>query len=143
MGIDNHNTSYNNKIDMDPISSLMSAGKRILLVEDEKDYRSVLAERLKEEGFSILEAEDGEIALEIVKNNDVDLIVLDMLMPKMDGITFFYHLRNDLKKDTRVIILTNFSETAYPQGIADFVVKSEVSLEEVVQKIKNNLPVKL
>lgn len=125
------------------IASLMTAGKRILLVEDEKDYRSVLAERLKEEGFSMFEAENGEIALDMMKNNDVDLIVLDMLMPKMDGITFFYHLRNDLKKDTRVIILTNFSETAYPQGIADFVVKSEVSLEEVVQKIKNNLPVKL
>lgn len=115
---------------------------RILIVEDEKDYRDVLAERLQTDGFEILKAENGQFALNVMKNSNVDLILLDMLMPQMDGTTFFYHLRNTLKKNTPVIILTNFSEMAYPEGAIDFVVKTNVSLDEIVEKIKKNLPVK-
>lgn len=116
---------------------------RILIVEDEKDYRDVLAERLQEEGFSVLKAENGQLALNLMKNTDIDLILLDMLMPQMDGTTFFYHLKNTLKRNTPVIILTNFTEMAYPAGVADFVVKANASLDEVVEKVKKNLPVKL
>jgi len=115
---------------------------RILIVDDEKDYRDILAERLKTDGFTVLEAENGQLALNIMKNTDVDIVLLDMLMPQMDGTTFFYHLRNTLKKDIPVIILTNFTEMAYPEGVADFVVKANTGLEEVVNKIKKNLPVK-
>ncbi len=122
-------------------ASQKSSG-RILIVEDEKDYRDVLTERLESEGFTVLKAENGQLALNLMKNTDVDLILLDMLMPQMDGTTFFYHLKNTLKKDIPVIILTNFTEMAYPQGVTDFVVKANASLDEVVEKIKNNLPVK-
>jgi len=115
---------------------------RILIVEDEKDYRDVLAERLQTDGFTVLKAENGQLALNLMKNADVDLILLDMLMPQMDGTTFFYHLKNTLKKDVPVIILTNFTEMAYPEGVADFVVKANASLDEVVSKVKKNLPVK-
>lgn len=115
---------------------------RILVVEDEKDYRDILAERLQKEGFEVLQAENGQVALNIMKNADVDLILLDMLMPQMDGTTFFYHLKNTLKKNIPVIILTNFSEMAYPEGVADFIVKSNESLNEVISKIEKNLPVK-
>ena len=117
-------------------------GSRILIVEDERDYRDVLAERLTADGFTVLKAENGQLALNVLKNTEVDLILLDMLMPQMDGTTFFYHLRNTLKKDIPVIILTNFSEMAYPQGVADFVVKANASLDEIVNKVKKNLPVK-
>lgn len=115
---------------------------RILIVEDEKNYRDVLAEKLEMEGFAVLKAENGQLALSLMKNTDADLILLDMFMPQMDGATFFYHLKNTLKKDIPVIILTNFTEMAYPKGVVDFVVKTNVSLDEVVEKVKNNLPVK-
>lgn len=114
---------------------------RILIVEDEKDYRDILAEVLQTEGFTVLKAENGQLALNLMENTDVDLILLDMLMPQMDGTTFFYHLKNTLKKDIPVIILTNFTEMAYPQGVTDFVVKANASLDVIVEKIKNNLPV--
>lgn len=122
-------------------ASQKSSG-RILVVEDEKDYRDVLTERLEAEGFTVLKAENGQLALNLMKNTNVDLVLLDMLMPQMDGTTFFYHLKNTLKKDIPVIILTNFTEMAYPEGVTDFVVKANASLDEVVDKIKNNLPVK-
>src|SRR3990167_7834364 len=86
---------------------------RILIVEDEKDYRDVLAEKLHTDGFTVLQAENGELALNLMKDVYVDLILLDMYMPQMDGATFFYHLRNTLKKDIPVIILTNFMEMTY------------------------------
>lgn len=114
----------------------------ILIVEDEKNYRDILTERLQSDGFSVLQAENGEIALDIVKNSSVDIILLDMLMPQMDGTTFFYHLKNTLKKDIPVIILTNFTETAYPRGVVDFVVKSNTGLDEIINKIKKYLPIK-
>jgi len=124
-----------------PVPSKQGSG-RILIVEDEKDYRDVLTERLESEGFTVLKAENGQLALNLMKNTDVDLILLDMFMPQMDGTTFFYHLKNTLKKEIPVIILTNFTEMAYPEGVTDFVVKANASMDEVVEKIKNNLPVK-
>ena len=125
------------------VVSSQSPQKAVLIVEDEKDYRDVVAERLEEEGYKIFKAENGQVAFDLLKNTNVDLILLDMLMPQMDGVTFFYHLRNTLGRNTPVIILTNFTKTAYPEGITDFVVKSNTSLEDVVQKIKNNIQVKI
>ena len=123
--------------------TLQYSGRRILIVEDEKGYRDVLTERLQAEGFTILQAENGQVALDLLKNTDEDIILLDLLMPVMDGTTFFYHLKNTLKKDVPVIILTNFTETAYPTGVVDFVVKTNTSLDEVVAKVKKYLPIKL
>ncbi len=118
--------------------------KRILIVEDEKDYRDVLVEILQAEGFSVLQAEDGQQALDVMKNTDVDLILLDMLMPKMDGVTFLYYLRNTLnKKYIPIIILTNFTEAAYPEDVADYIIKSNTSLDDVIKKIRKIIPVSI
>lgn len=117
-------------------------GRSILIIEDDKEYRSVLSEKLKQCGFLILVAENGEVGLELLKSNEVDLILLDLIMPKMDGQTFFYHLKNTLKKDIPVIILSNLVEAPYQQAAKDFVVKANTSLDELVEKIKTNLPYK-
>lgn len=113
--------------------------KTVLVVEDEKEYREVLAEKLQMEGFNALTAENGDQAIELLKTADASLILLDMLMPEMDGATFFYNLKNVLKKEIPVIILTNFTETAYPEGVADFLVKSNTSLDDVIAKVKSNI----
>lgn len=83
---------------------ISTSKKKILVVEDEKQYREVLSERLLQEGYDVLQAENGQTALNILKNTDAHLILLDMLMPQMDGVTFFYHLKNTLKKEIPVII---------------------------------------
>jgi DNA-binding response OmpR family regulator len=112
---------------------------RLLIVEDEKDYRTILAERLELEGYKVFQAENGEVALRLLKDTDVDLILLDMLMPTMDGVTFFYQMEHTLQKQIPVIILTNLTEAAYPQGVSDFIIKANTSLDEVSQKIKKHL----
>ena len=124
--------------DQRPLSPTTQTTKRIFVVEDQKDYRDVLVKLLQNEGFAVLQAENGQQALDIMKDTDCDLIILDILMPRMDGITFLYHLRNVLnKKNIPVIILTNFTEAAHPEGATDFLVKSNISLDEVVKKIRN------
>jgi DNA-binding response OmpR family regulator len=110
--------------------------KQILIIEDDKDYRDVLTELLEQEGFGVLNAENGEVGMGLIKNTNVDLILLDVLMPQMDGFTFYNHMKNDLKKNIPVIMLTNFTTTARPDGIADFIIKSNTSLDEVLEKIK-------
>lgn len=109
---------------------------KILIAEDEKDYRDILTERLQMEKFTVLQAENGQVALDLLKNQDVDLILLDMQMPQVDGVTFLYKLKTDLNKQIPVIILTNFATAAYPEGIAGYIVKANSTLDEVVEKIK-------
>lgn len=116
-----------------------SATPRILIVEDEKDYRDILTERLELEKFTVLQAENGQVGLDLLKNQNVDLILLDMLMPKVDGVTFLYKLKTDLNKQIPVIILTNLDVAAYPEGIAGYLVKANSTLDEVVEKIKTCL----
>ncbi len=117
----------------------------ILIVEDEKDYRDVLVERFEKEGFKVLQAENGELALKLLKNTDVDIdiILLDLLMPQMDGVTFFYHMKKTLGKSIPVVILTNYTEAAFPEGVTDFIIKANTSLDEVVKKVKKNIPIKV
>ena len=66
----------------------------ILIVDDEKLLRDVVKEYCLKENYKVFEAENGLDALEIVENNSIDLIVLDIMMPKMDGYTFFKELKN-------------------------------------------------
>lgn len=126
-----------------PLTQHKGKEKRILIVEDEKEYRDVLTERFQSEGFIVLQAENGQLALDLLLNTQVDLIILDLLMPQMDGSTFLHYLKNTLNRNIPVIILTNFTEAIYPAGVTDFIIKANTSLEEVVQKVKKNLSMKV
>lgn len=66
----------------------------ILVVEDDKHTRKLLETILKREGYSVLKAEDGVIAMEVLENSHVDLIILDIMMPNMDGYEFAKELRD-------------------------------------------------
>lgn len=113
---------------------------RILIVEDNIQYQGLLHKRLLTEGYSVSTANNGKVALEIVKKEQIDLILLDLLMPEVDGVTFYYQLENILKKHLPIIILTNITTaTAYNQDVKEVIVKSNVSLDEVVEKVKKYL----
>jgi DNA-binding response OmpR family regulator len=112
--------------------------KSILIVEDDEQYRDILNKRLTEEGYSVITATNGSDGLDKAANNPIDLVLLDLFMPKVDGNTFFYHFK-DLNKNVPVIILTNLTETAYPYEVKDFIIKSNTSLDDVVKKIKKYL----
>lgn len=118
---------------------------KILIVEDEESLLEALETKLKIAGFSTLRAKDGEQGLEVAKEESPDIILLDIIMPKMDGLTMLKHLRKDEKtKEIPVIILTNLVEgekieEAMANGTTDYLIKSNWKIEDVVKKIKERL----
>ncbi|PIN74046.1 hypothetical protein COV20_02970 [Candidatus Woesearchaeota archaeon CG10_big_fil_rev_8_21_14_0_10_45_16] len=79
--------------------------KTVLIVEDRRDTRHMLSDALKRSGYNVLEAEDGEQALEIVSKNGIDAILLDILLPKKDGTEVLGEIRSDKKKNRIKIIM--------------------------------------
>ncbi|EKD66975.1 MAG: Response regulator containing a CheY-like protein receiver domain and an HD-GYP protein [uncultured bacterium] len=123
----------------------MSTSKIILVIEDEHPILLVLRDRLRDEGYRILEARNGEDGLSIALKEHPDLIVLDLLMPIMDGISVLRNLREDeWGKTAKVIVLTNLSENEKLQeaqtfGVNDYLIKTDWKIEEVIEKIKSKL----
>jgi len=123
----------------------MASQHKILVVEDEEVLLGVLKDRLKNEGFDVLTARDGEQGLKMALEHQPDLILLDILMPKMGGITMLKNLRaTPAGKDTHVIILTNVSDSklvheALTYGVRDFLVKSDWVLSDLVAAIRKQI----
>lgn len=120
--------------------------KKILIVEDEMPLRDALRDKLAREGFAALEAKNGEEGLEIALRDHPDLILLDIIMPRMDGMTMLKELRKDIiwGAKAKVIILTNLSEIvkvseAIAQESFNYLVKSDWKIEDVVIKVKDAL----
>ncbi|MFH1170031.1 MAG: response regulator [Candidatus Vogelbacteria bacterium] len=120
----------------------------ILIVEDEAAQRKPLADELRDEGFRVLTAQNGQEGLELALREHPDLILLDILMPVMDGLTMMKKMRetNLWGKQVPIILLTNLSanEEKMMQAItrdepAFFLVKSDWTLQDVVSKIKERL----
>lgn len=115
--------------------------KSVLVVEDEPKLRDVLASKLSLEGYEILQAKNGHEGLTQALANHPSLIVLDLVMPKSDGIDMLHSLRQDeWGKDVRVIILTNDSDEdrlsrALSEGVYEYLIKSDTSLDLLCEKI--------
>lgn len=115
-----------------------------MIVEDDKDLQIGLKTRVEQEGFAVLVAGNGEECIDKIKNNAVDLVLLDMLMPKMDGMDALKKIRSELKNNLLIIILSNADDTtkgseALSNQVYDYVIKSDETLEEVVGRIKFKL----
>jgi DNA-binding response OmpR family regulator len=117
--------------------------KTIFIIDDDPSYSDLIADKLKSEGYHTIVARSGQEALDIVRegDKDFDLILLDLMMPKMDGVTFYYNFAKLYNNDTPVFILTNLSRTAYPADpqIKELITKTNISLDELVEKIKSCL----
>ena len=125
----------------------MENNKIILIVEDEVSLRDALRDRLVHEGFTALEARNGEEGLAVAIHEHPDLILLDIIMPVMDGMTMLQKLRQDpWGKDARVIILTNVNELekvsqAVGEKAFDYIIKSDEKLKDVVAMVRQRLGV--
>src|SRR3989344_2539978 len=114
----------------------------ILLIEEDGSLRLSLVEAIRSEGFMVIEAEDGESALSVALSRHPDLIMLDLLLPKMGGMQLLKTLRQyEWGKTARVIILSALSDPAIVSeastlGVTDFLVKSDWSTEGIISKIK-------
>ena len=112
--------------------------KTILIIEDEIRIRFLLKDYLLSEGFSVIEACDGEEGLMAFKNNNVDLILLDIMMPKIDGLTVLENIRT--VSDIPIILLTAKSQEedklyGYDIGADDYITKP-LSPKILVAKVK-------
>lgn len=121
--------------------------KKILIVEDEISLLKALADRLTREGFSTLEAKDGLEGLNMALQEHPDLILLDIIMPGMDGMEMLEKLKiNPLSRNIPVILLSNLGDTskileAIEAGAESYLIKANVKLEDVVKVIKEKLGV--
>ena len=117
----------------------------ILIVEDDAALREALQTTLEAEKFSVSTATDGEDGLKKIAGKKPDLILLDIAMPKMDGITMMEKLReNKSHGEIPIIFLTNLSDVetiskVVRQGMFDYLVKSEWDIDELVNLVKKRL----
>ena len=122
-----------------------AAKKKILLVEDDASLAAVYRARLELEGFDIKEVHNGEDALSAAVSYRPDMILLDVMMPKISGFDVLDILRNTPDTtNVRVIMLTALSqpkdkERAEKLGADDYLVKSQVVISDVVERVRHHL----
>lgn len=116
--------------------------KNILIVEDEQTLLNVLKDRFEGEGWKVSVAVNGEEAVEIIKKSKLDLVLLDLLMPKKDGFEVLEEVRADLEfKYLPIIVLSNLGgdediKKALALGANDYYVKTQHPMSEIVEKAK-------
>jgi twitching motility two-component system response regulator PilH len=120
--------------------------KRILLVEDDRFLRKAAEATLRRHGFTVNTAVDGEDALQQVQRESPDLILLDLIMPKLQGFEVLRILKQDPStQQIPVIVLSNLGQEsdvrqALEGGAAAYFVKANLSLQELVSRVQENLP---
>ena len=121
--------------------------KRILIVEDEEALSKAMSLKLTKEGFEVSVAYNGEDGLKLIESEKIDLILLDILLPKMNGIEFLKKLReNDTYKDIQTIILSAASDMekiadAMEGGVYIYLVKDKTKMDDLVNMVKEKLSV--
>jgi len=119
--------------------------KKILIVEDDESLRNALKYKINREGFSALIAKDGEEGLEIGIKEKPDLILLDVLMPKMNGVTMLKKLReNSWGKNVPVLLLSNDDDPEHiretlKDNAVDYLIKSDWELGNIIKRIKETI----
>jgi len=121
--------------------------KKILIAEDEKPLARALTLKLEHAGFFVKSVGDGTSVIDELKKDKFDILLLDLVMPKMDGMEMLKELRkDDWGKNAKVVVLTNLSDTQtlsqiMENEVFEYFVKTDIKLEEFVQKIKIKLGV--
>ncbi len=124
---------------MDNISS------KILIIEDDKFIRDLLVQKLKKEGFLTIEALDGEEGVKVAKAEKPNIILLDLILPGMDGFEVLKILKGDpITSSFPVIILSNLGqkedkERAIGLGAEDFMIKAHFTPSEIISTIRSVL----
>lgn len=123
----------------------MAKQQKILIIEDEKTLLDALSKKLEFEGYDVYTAVDGEDGLNKIKEHMPDLILLDILMPRLDGFGVLENIHKDPKlSKIPVIIISNSGqpveiERALSLGVKDYLIKAEFDPEEVIIKVRNTL----
>lgn len=132
-------------MDLNALNPMAAHNKKILLVEDDDSLATVYQTRLQAEGFDTRRVPNGEDALAVALEYKPDLILLDVMMPKVSGFDVLDILRNTPETtNVKIIMLTALSQDTDKQraqelGADDYLVKSQVVIADVVDRIKQHL----
>lgn len=119
--------------------------KKILFIEDESALQKTFGDLLTQEGYQVTSALDGEVGLRLAREKQPDLVLLDLILPRMDGFGVLKELKQDPNtQDIPVIVLTNLEQMEDIQkvlalGATTYLVKANYNLEEVLTKIKETI----
>ena len=119
--------------------------KKILFIEDESALQITFGDMLSKQGYEMIKAMDGKTGLDLAKEKKPDLILLDLILPKMDGFGVLKGLKEgEETKDIPVIILTNLENTGDVQraleiGATTYLTKANYTLTEILEKIEKAL----
>lgn len=118
------------------------AKEKILLIEDEKDLGTLYVEILTDEGYDVTWAKDGEQGLKKLQNGGYDLVLLDIKMPKMDGLQVLEALtQTDKRKNGPIVVLSQFShetliKKALKLGARGYLIKSSLNPEQTLHEVR-------
>jgi two-component system phosphate regulon response regulator PhoB len=118
------------------------AGETILVVEDTELLRRIYVDKLTQEGWKVLTAPDGRECLEVLRDNDVDLVLLDLVMPRMSGLEALEAMKADSRtRDIPVIVLSNLGQESDVErglnlGASDYLIKNSAKPADVAVKIR-------
>lgn len=119
--------------------------KFVLIVEDDKFYANIYKTKLGKQAYDVVVAGNGKQGLDEVQKRRPDLILLDLVMPIMDGFTMLSNLRSNSElKPIPIVVLSNLSQQedikkAKDLGVIDYLVKTNLSISEMMAKIKQYL----
>lgn len=116
---------------------------KVLIIEDEPAIARVLDLKLNQYGIDTTLVNDGSVALDTIKKQDFDCILLDLILPGVDGFKILEEIRSK-NKNTKVIVMTNLGQPedrsrVEKLGITAYYVKSEVSISQLTEAVKNSL----
>ena len=119
--------------------------KQILIIEDDKFLRELITKKLSKEGYQILEAEDGEEGFKKAASDKPDLVLLDLILPSMDGFEVLTKMKYDIAlAKIPVIILSNLGqkedvERGLKLGVVDYLIKAHFTPGEIIEKVAKAL----
>lgn len=119
--------------------------KILLLAEDDFFLRGLMKKKIELSGYTVIEAEDGKIAMEKLKEHKVSLVLLDLLMPEMDGFEVLEVMSKDANlSKIPIVVLSNFGQKekidkALVLGAKDYIVKAHLTPSEIIEVIKKYL----
>ena len=119
--------------------------KKIVLIDDDTALSGALAQGLREANLEVLQVFDGEAGLRAIAEQKPDLILLDEILPKLEGLELHKKLReNEALSNIPVIMLTNIEDPkkvsrALEQGLKDYLIKADWSVGDIVNKVKEKL----
>ncbi len=129
------------------MTELPKPAKKILIVEDDQYIRELYVEILEEEGFYVEHASDGEDGYQKIFHGGYDLVLLDIMLPKMDGLAILDKIKNEtppMNHNRAVIVLSNLGQEttiakAMKLGAQGYMIKSDFTPAQVINKVKEYL----